>query len=258
MVSCTHCRTVALLPDLADVGPTLECGECHAANPTFLVCRSCRLQEGFEAAPADGPKARPSQFACPMCGARVEAASAACPLCGTDFLAVERPRRAAKVRPRRRVRGEYDEASIAELARLPGVGRAHAEELCRAGYIAPWKVQAATEDDLAKIPGVGPGGAKTIKDSLGIVMLLPRRTTEAPMVQEYVCPVCGCVTSLYAIRCHDCSLLFEDEGIDESLRTELERDRERAELAFYEVRLMEDQGDANLWYARGHLFRDMG
>ncbi len=200
-----------------------------------------------------------SVFRCPICDTVVPATAPSCPTCGADFLATSQPGEQPQARPPRRLRGEYSEADVRELARIPGVGAANAERLCKAGYTAPWKILAATVEDLAKVPGVGPGGARTIKESSRIVFILhKRRTKEQVLAEEYACPLCGSVTSLFARRCHDCGAEFDDEEMDDMLRAELRGGGDKSELAFYEVRLMEDQGDPDLWYARGLLLRDMG
>ncbi len=206
---------------------------------------------------ADAP---PPEFACPMCGEKVDAKSPRCPACGADFAAVTASGRPPKVRPRRTLRGAYDDAAIDEIARIPGVGRARAKELCRAGYTATEKLKAAKEEDLAKVPGVGPGGARVIKESLQFIAIFPqRRTKEQVMAAECRCPLCGCVTSLFAERCHDCGADFEPTAeLDDLLRGKLALEGAKAELAFYEIRLMQDPTDARLWYARGCLVRDMG
>ena len=50
-----------------------------------------------------------------------------------------------------------------ELVRLKGVGRVRARALYAAGFTDLAKVAAAREEDLARVPHLGPGLAQSIK-----------------------------------------------------------------------------------------------
>ncbi len=253
---CNTCGEVATRSDLQEVDRRLACRECRAENLTLFVCNKCGNRYLFEE--VAGPA--PQRFACPLCGTFVEPAATSCPACGTVFTddAAPRPKK-PPARTVRRARGEYSDLDLADIARIPGVGRARAEVLCRAGYNTLWKVKRASDDELARIPEFGTAGARTVKGSLRFILLLPRRKTkEAILEEECLCPLCGCITSLFALECLECGLRFDEEELDDELRSEVEGEQERGLLAFYDVRLEEGPNDPDLWFARALLLFDIG
>jgi len=253
---CTTCGSVSVRSDLKEVDRRTPCAECRASNPTVFVCEKCNGRFLFEEVTAPEKE----KFACALCGTFVEPDAKDCPACGAEFTE-EKPLRIAPrpPRPKRRVRSEYSDADLDDIARIPGVGREKAEALCRAGFNALWKIKRAAEADLARVAGIGPRGARTVKDSLRFILLLPRRKTkEEVLEEEYACPLCGAVTSLFSRECRDCGARFDEEELEEDLRKEVDREVDKGLLAFYDVHLEETPKDPDLLYARALLLYDMG
>src|SRR5437773_61420 len=235
---CNACGTTAVHADAPEVDRKIVCTECQAENPTLFVCEKCSNRFLFEE--VAGP--HKEQFACLLCGTFVDADAKSCPACGAVF-EEEAPGAPAarKERPKRKVRGEYTDADVDEIARIPGVGRAKAEALCRAGYNALWRIKRASDEELGRVRLIGPRGAKMVKDSLKFILLLPKRKSkEEVLSEEYACPLCGCVTSLFAKGCSDCGALFDEEELDDELRREVAKELDKGLLAFYEVHLEEE------------------
>src|SRR5438093_170974 len=199
-------------------------------------------------------------FACLLCGTFVDADAKSCSACGAVY-EEEAPKAPVlkKERPKRKIRGEFTDSEVEEIARIPGVGRAKAEALCAAGYSALWKIKRASEEELARVRQIGPKGAKAVKDSLKFILLLPRRKSKEEILgAELACPLCGCVTSLFSKACADCGAAFDEEEMDDELRREVRGEHEKGLLAFYDVHGEETPDDADLWYARALLLIDMG
>ncbi len=252
---CNTCGEVAVRTDLKEVDRRIECRECKALNLTLFVCNKCGNRFLFEE--VAGPA--PERFGCPVCGTFVEPSTVSCPACGTEFSKEMGPR-VKKRTPRtvRRARGEYTEEDVTNLARIPGVGRERADALGRAGYGSLWRLKRAREEDLVKVPGISPAVARSIHSHLKFILLIPRRKTkEAVLEEECVCPLCGCVTSLFARECRDCGLRFGEEEIDEDVGREVEGEEGKGLLAFYDIRLEESPNDPELWYARALLLLEM-
>ena len=254
--NCNNCGSLAVRPDVEEVDRRIECTECHAENPTLFVCEKCNNRFLFEE--VAGPERE--KFACILCGTFVDADAKSCPACGAIFEEEPSPKVAPRAeRPRRRTRGEFADPDVDEIARIPGVGRVKAEALCRAGFNALWKIKRATDEEIGRVKGIGPRGAKTIRDSLRFILLLPRRKSkEEVLSEEHACPLCGCVTSLFAKSCSDCGVMFDEEEIEDEVRRELEKELEKGLLAFYDVHIEESPQDTDLWYARALLLLDMG
>ena len=252
---CNVCGSVAVRADVAEVDRKIVCAECHAENATLFVCETCNNRFLFEE--VAGP--HKEQFACLLCGTFVDADAKSCPACGAVFEEdATRVPIVRKERPKRKVRGEYTDLDVDEIARIPGVGRAKAEALCRAGYNALWRIKRASVEELGRIRLIGPRGAKMVKDSLRFILLLPRRKTKEEIFsEEYACPLCGCVTSLFAKSCTDCGAVFDEEELDDEVRREVQKELEKGLLAFYDVHLEEAPDDADLWYARALLLLDI-
>jgi len=253
---CAKCGAVSVRSDLAVVESQIECAECKASSPTVLVCDRCSTRYPFD----EVIGAAESRGACPNCGTFLEAGEKVCPTCGTALQGLPPEAVTAKAqRSSRRVRGDYSKEDLTEISRIPGVDERRAETLCRAGYNALWKVKRVAESELAAIKEIGPQAAKMIKDSVRFMLLLPRRRPKEEILEEErECPLCHCVTSLFVKKCHDCGAVFDEEELDLDVRTEVEREPDRALLAFYDVRLREDESDPDLWYARALLLLSMG
>ncbi len=252
---CNTCGSVAVRADSTEVDRRIVCTECKTENPTLFVCEKCDNRFLFEE--VAGP--HKEQFACLLCGTFVDADAKSCPACGAVFEEEAAGAPAAKkVRPKRKIRGEYTDADVDEIARIPGVGRAKAEALCRAGYNAIWRIKRASDEELGRVRLIGPRGAKMVKDSLRFILLLPRRKSkEEVLSEEYACPLCECVTSLFAKGCSDCGAVFDEEEIDDELRREVTKELEKGLLAFYDVHLEETPKDGDLWYARALVLLDI-
>ena len=253
---CNACGVVASRPDLTEVDRRLECAKCKASNPTQFTCDNCNTRFLFEE--VAGPQKE--QFACLLCGTFVDADAKSCSACGAVY-EEEAPKAPVlkKERPKRKIRGEFTDSEVEEIARIPGVGRAKAEALCAAGYSALWKIKRASEEELARVRQIGPKGAKAVKDSLKFILLLPRRKSKEEILgAELACPLCGCVTSLFSKACADCGAAFDEEEMDDELRREVRGEHEKGLLAFYDVHGEETPDDADLWYARALLLIDMG
>lgn len=253
---CAKCGAATVRSDLVVLEPQIECAECKASSPTVFVCDRCSTRYTFD----EVTHAAESPVACLNCGTFLEAGVEVCPTCGTPLRASEPEATPTKLqRLVRKVRGDYSKEDLAEISRIPGVDARRAEALCRAGYNALWKVKRASESELAAIKAIGPQAAKTIKDSVRFMLLLPhRRSKEEVLEEDRQCPLCRCVTSLFAKKCHDCGAEFDEEELDIDVRAEVEREPDRALLAFYDMRLRENEGDSDLWYARALLLLSMG
>jgi len=246
---CQSCNTVAVREGLADVAPQITCEDCGAVNPTHFVCTSCTARYPYEEiVKAEGPT-------CPVCKKPVLPGAELCPHCS----AVLPLAGAGGARPKRRIRGEYTEEDVQEVGRIPSVGHARGEALCAAGYNALWKISRASEAELAEVSGIGPKSAAAIKEALRFLLLMGRKKSkEEVLSEEYECPLCGTVTSLFATQCHGCGATFDMEEVDEDFRKEIERDEEKALLAYYDVRLLEHRNSVSLLYARATLLFSAG
>src|SRR5207247_11201387 len=123
---------------------------------------------------------------------------------------------------------------------------------------ALWKIKRASQEEIAAVRGIGPRGAKTIMDSLRFILLLPRRKSkEEVLSEEHACPLCGCVTSLFAAACMDCGAVFDEWEFDDEVRREVEGEPEKGLLAFYDVHLEESPRDTSLWYARARALLEL-
>src|SRR3990172_12171848 len=247
--TCQSCNSVVAREGLDEVEPTIVCEDCGATNPTHFVCSACSARFPFgDIVKAEGPT-------CPVCHNPVPAGAELCPHCS----AVLPVAGVAGGRMKRRIRGEYADDDVHEVGRIPGVGRAKSEALCGAGYNALWKIQRASEADLARVKGIGPKSAAAIKDSLRFLLLVGgKKSKEEVLSEEHECPLCGTVTSLFADRCHGCGALFDEEELDEGFRKEVEQEPDKGILAYYDVRLLEHPESVPLPSARAILPLSMG
>ena len=257
LVVCDHCGGASVLRDRMEIDSTIECPDCSELNATQLMCTQCHDRRPFQDRPAP-PKPRRRPSVCPSCATFLGPKDDVCPTCGQSF--AETPKRQrVKVRRSRRIRGDFEALQAQEIRRIPGVDAILAQALVRAGLGAVWKLRRATEQELAAVPDVGPEAARRILDALRSLppsALSPTREVQPD--EEFECPLCGCVTSAFATFCSDCRAGFEEEEMDEATRKNLLRDGDQGLLAFYDLRLVEDGEDADLWYARGLLLDGMG
>src|SRR5438093_13669033 len=86
----------------------------------------------------------------------------------------------------------------------------------------------------------------------------PRRTKEEIAQDEYECPLCGCITSMFAAACLECGAAFDEEEMDEAIRQQFAAEGDAALIAFYDARLAEKPENADLRYARGLLLQPVG
>src|SRR6267143_1648354 len=124
---------------------------------------------------------------------------------------------------------------------------------------APWKIARAKEDQLARIPEVGPIAARKMVASFHLLNYAPPKQTKESIAQaEYECPLCQCVTPAFSSACIECGAPFDEEEMEEDIRRAFTGEGSAALLAFYDGRLSEKPNDAELWYARGLLLESLG
>jgi hypothetical protein len=246
---CHTCTTVAARDGLEEIGPDLACEDCGSTNPTHFVCSGCNARFPYkDIVKTTGPT-------CPVCRSPVPPGAELCPNCSAVLPAAG----VAVDRPTRRIRGDSTEEDLVEVAQVPNVGRPRAEALAKAGFNRLWKIQRASEGELAKVKGVGPRNAAQVKDSLKVLIVMSqKKTKEEVLSEEYECPLCGTVTSSFASRCYDCGAAFDEEQLDEDFRKEVEREEEKGLLAYYDVRLLENPDDTRLHAARAALLAGVG
>ena len=243
---CQSCNSTMVRDRMEAVEPELACEDCGATNSTHFVCSACNARFPYrEIVRQQGPT-------CPVCKSAVSPGAPLCPKCGAVLPS------ATGVRPRRRLVGEYGEADVREVSRIPGVTRETAEALCRGGFRAPWRIARAPLSTLARVRGIGPRTAARIKDGIAGLQIASRlRSKEEVLSEESACPLCGTVTSLFSTRCHDCGAAFDAEELDEELAREVEREEDKGLLAYYDIRLLEAPEDSSLLYARSMLLVSM-
>jgi len=169
---CEYCDTIAVRDGLEEVGPDLACEDCGATNPTHFACSSCNARFPFQEI------VRPVGPSCSECGSPVRGGSGSCSSCGAP-LAVEG---VVSARPKRSVRGNFEDGEPPEIAEIPEVGRTAEEdrllaELERAVAqeekappppLRPYLSEAAiakkrtTHAFLSKIPGVSKRAADAV------------------------------------------------------------------------------------------------
>ena len=232
LILCEACGAGSVLRDLPELDRTAACSECGAANPWQLICDTCENRtpapDFVESPPvAQGPKSERSA--------------------------------GPPQRPRRRVKGDVDTRALMDLLKVLGLDASRAHALIDRGYDAVWKIARANEETLARIPEVGPIAARKMLASFHLLKYSPpKRTKESIAQDEYVCPLCGCVTSAFAAACVECGAVFDEEEMEEDVRHAFAVEGISALLAFYEGRLAEKPEDWELSYARGLLLESLG
>src|SRR3989454_1129868 len=232
-ILCESCGAATILREARQLENQATCPECGARNPWQLICDQChsrfRAPAAEEAPPSANLGTKPETVAAPA------------------------------GRPKRRINGESDPASLVHLLKILGLDPSRAQALIDRGYDALWKIARASVDELARIPEVGPVAARKMLASLHLIKYAPpRRTKELIAQDEYECPLCGCITSAFAPACLECGAAFDEEEMDEAIREQFASEGDAALLAFYDARLAEKPEDPDLLYARGLLLQTMG
>src|SRR5712691_10102621 len=232
-ILCESCGAATILREARQLENQATCPECGARNPWQLICDQCHSR--FRAPAAEESPA-------------------------TANLEMKPETVAAPAgRPKRRINGESDPASLVHLLKVLGLDPSRAQALIDRGYDALWKIARTSVDELARIPEVGPVAARKMLASLHLIKYTPpRRTKESIAQDEYECPLCGCITSAFAPACLECGAAFDEEEMDEAIRQQFAAEGDAALLAFYDARLTETPEDADLLYARGLLLQTMG
>ena len=234
-ILCESCGAATILREARHLEREVTCPECGARNPWQLICDACH-----------------SRFRAP---ATEEERSPAAATPGTKPAAVA----GAAGRPKRRINGESDPASLVHLLKVLGLDPSRAQALVDRGYDALWKIARTSVEDLARIPEVGPVAARKMHESLHLIKYTPPRRTKEEIAQdEYECPLCGCITSMFAPACLECGAAFDEEEMDESIRRQFTGEGDAALLSFYDDRLAGKPENPDLLYARGLLLQTMG
>src|SRR5881409_467452 len=229
-ILCESCGAATILREARQLEREATCPECGARNPWQVICDQCHSR--FRA-PAAEEERSPAA-----------AAPAVPPAAG---------------RPKRRINGESDPASLVHLLKVLGLDPSRAQALIDRGYDALWKIARTSVDELARIPEVGPVAAHKMLASLHLIKYTPPRRTKEEIAQdEYECPLCGCITSMFAPACLECGAAFDEEEMDEAIRQQFAAEGDAVLLAFYDARLAEKPENADLLYARALLLQTMG
>src|SRR5205809_203314 len=235
LVLCESCGSVTIFRDVRSLGWTAPCPECGTPNSWELICDQCRTQ--FP------PPGRPESQLTKSPPAQTPVEIGAVPV----------------GRPRRRIKGEVDSRALTDLLSVLGLDASRARALIDRGYDAPWKIARAKEDQLARIPEVGPIAARKMVASFHLLNdAPPKRTKESVAQDEYECPLCGCVTSAFSSDCLECGAPFDEEEMEEDIRRAFAQEGSAALVAFYDGRLAKRPDDAELLYARGLLLDSLG
>lgn len=260
LVECDSCGVRTVREELTPVHEAETCPICESPANIVFECEDCSKTYSF----TDVIGKKEEKLVCPMCGALVDAEAELCPTCGSSFgieemdeIAPERER----LRKRRKVVGEFEEADVREIMRIPGVGRLRAEVLCKSGYTSLNKLTRASVEDLARVRQIGMRTAKSIKEALQMMHVEPaesQRLLEESVEEEFECPVCRTIVSAYDTECVECGSAFERVVKDEGFLEEIEKvGEEKSSLSLFDMKLLEKPKDPQLWIARGGLLRKM-
>ena len=229
VVLCESCGAVTILREARALAQASPCPECGTPNSEQLICDQCHTRYPAPGMPPGPPPMSPSEK---------PAESAAVPV----------------GRSRRRIKGEVDSRALTDLLKVLGLDASRAQALIDRGYDAPWKIARAKEDQLARIPEVGPIAARKMVASFHLLNYAPPKQTKESIAQaEYECPLCQCVTSAFSLDCIECGAPFDEEEMEEDVRRAFTGEGPAGLVAFYDGRLAEKPDDAELWYARGLL-----
>src|SRR2546427_9863175 len=232
-ILCEACGAATILREARQLENQATCPECGARNPWQLICDQChsrfRAPAAEEAPPAANLETKPQTVAAPA------------------------------GRPKRRINGESDPASLVHLLKVLGLDPSRAQALIDRGYDALWKIARTSVDELARIPEGGPVAAHKMLASLHLIKYTPPRRTKEEIAQdEYECPLCGCITSMFAPACPECGAAVDEEEMDEAIPQQFAVEGDAALLAFYDARLTDKPENPDLLYARGLALQTMG
>ncbi len=259
LIECGSCGVKTVREGLQPVQEAEKCPVCESSAKIVFECGDCHETYSFHDIISEEAK-----LGCPMCGAFVDPDAKKCPSCGSSF-AVEgleeiAPDAERRRRPRKVV-GEYVEEDVQEIMKIPGVGRLRAEVLCKAGYSSLNKLTKSTVEELAKVRQIGMRTAKSIKEALQMMYVEPvesQRLLEESMEEEFECPVCRTIVSAYDTDCSECGTAFERVVQDQAFIEEMEKvGEEKSSLSLFDMKLLENPKDAELWIARGGILRKM-
>src|SRR5256886_655258 len=229
---------------------------CNTGGPATIL-RNARSLERM-ARCADCGQVNPWQLICDQCHTQFPAPAG---LAGLASPSVDPPTDVASPTPRpiRRIKGDIDRHAVMDLLKVLGLDASRAQALIDRGYDAPWKIARAKEDQLARIPEVGPIAARKMVASFHLLNYAPPKQTKESIAQaEYGCPLCQCVTSAFSLDCIECGAPFDEEEMEEDLRRAFTGEGPVGLPAFYDGRLTEKPDDGELWYARGLLLDSLG
>ncbi|HKW43846.1 MAG TPA: hypothetical protein VJP06_06630, partial [Thermoplasmata archaeon] len=236
LVLCETCGAASILHDADRLDPSTACPECGSPDPWQLICDQCHSRFPAPDAPAESPPA----------AALISAAEP-----------TARP--AASRRKKRHLRAELDTTALSGMLGVLGLDPSRAQALIDRGYNALWKIARVREADLARIPEVGPLAARKIFASFDLLSYSPpQQTRESILQEECDCPLCGCRTSAFAPTCLECGADFDEEEMDEELRSQFAKEGDETLLAFYDGRLTQSPDDPGLLFGRGLLLEAMG
>ena len=232
VVLCNTCGAVTILRSAQSLERMARCADCGQVNPWQLICDQCHTQFPAPAGVAG--------LASPPVDPQADVAN-------------------PTPRPSRRIKGDIDRHAVMDLLKVLGLDASRAQALIDRGYDAPWKIARAKEDQLARIPEVGPIAARKMVASFHLLNYAPpKRTKESVAQDEYECPLCGCVTSAFSSDCLECGAPFDEEEMEEDIRRAFAQEGSAALVAFYDGRLAKRPDDAELLYARGLLLDSLG
>ena len=232
VVLCNTCGAVTILRTAQSLERMARCADCGQVNPWQLICDQCHTQFPAPAGVAG--------LASPPVDPQADVAN-------------------PTPRPSRRIKGDIDRHAVMDLLKVLGLDASRAQALIDRGYDAPWKIARAKEDQLARIPEVGPIAARKMVASFHLLNYAPpKRTKESVAQDEYECPLCGCVTSAFSSDCLECGAPFDEEEMEEDIRRAFAQEGSAALVAFYDGRLAKRPDDAELLYARGLLLDSLG
>jgi len=260
LIDCDSCEVRTVREGLKPVQRTEDCPICDNPAKVVFECEECLKVFSFEEIIPE----KEGKHACPMCGAVVYPDAENCPSCGESFVVEEGEdieHEKERLRKKRKVVGDYEEDDVKEIMRIPGVGRLRAEVLCKAGYTSLDKLNRATVEDLAKVRQIGKRTAKSIKEALQLMYVEPvesQRLLEESIEEEFECPVCSTIVSAYDGECMECGAAFERVVQDEGFIKEIEKvGEEKSSLSLFDMKLLENPRDPQLWIARGALLKKM-
>jgi hypothetical protein len=260
LISCDSCGVKTVREALQPVQEAEKCPVCENSAKIVFECEECHETYSFN----DIMPEKEEKYICPMCGGFVEPDAKDCPSCGSSFaveVSEDEEPREERLRRQRKVVGEYVEEDVLEIMRIPGVGRLRAEVLCRGGYTTLNKLSRASVKELAKVRQIGMTTAKSIKEALQMMYVEPmesQRLIEESVEEEFECPVCRTIVSAYDTDCSECGTAFERVVQDEAFIEEMEKvGEEKSSLSLFDMKLLENPKDPELWIARGGLLRKM-